>query len=139
MKNEMQSRARGGVAADAASSKSSRPRCAAIALLSGVLALTACGGEATESTASLSQGLSQWRVEAEAFNRYFDSDTTHSGNCGSGPVDAEVTSDPKGGTCNIGWTTAGEWLEYDVNVPQAGNYDVVLRVASGRGHHLCGH
>jgi hypothetical protein len=132
MKNEMPSRMSGGVATGPASSNSSRARSAKVALFSGVLALTACAGEAPEPTASLSQGLSQWRVEAEAFNRYFDSDTTHSGNCGSGPVDAEVTSDPKGGTCNIGWTTAGEWLEYDVNVPQAGNYDVVLRLASAQ-------
>lgn len=106
-------------------------RCGA-ALVAALLGLSACGGEAPESTASLRQGLSQWRIEAEAFNRFFDSDTAHSGNCGSGPVDAEVTSDPKGGACNIGWTTAGEWLEYDINVPQAGNYDVVLRVASAQ-------
>jgi hypothetical protein len=108
------------------------------ALIAGALALSACG-DAQESTASISQALSQLRIEAEAFNRFFDSDTAHSGNCGSGPVDAEVTTDPKGGQCNVGWTAPGEWLEYDVNIPQAGNYDVVLRLASaqaGRTVHL---
>jgi len=102
------------------------------ALLSTALALTACGGDAPESTASVNEALSQFRVQAEAYNRFFDSDTAHSGNCGSGPVDAEVTSDPNGGGCNIGWTAAGEWLEYDVNIPQSGNYNFVFRLASGQ-------
>jgi len=99
------------------------------ALISGAIALSACGGTA-ESSSSLSQELSQLRIEGEAFNRFFDSDAAHGGNCGAGPVDAEVTTDPKGGQCNIGWTTAGEWLEYDVNIAQGGNYDFVFRLAS---------
>lgn len=101
-------------------------------LVLGMLGLSACGGEPAEATQGVSQGLAQWRVEAEAFQRFYDSDTVHEGNCGSGPVDAEITSDPNGGGCNIGWTAAGEWLEYDVTVPQAGNYDMVLRVASAQ-------
>ena len=109
----------------------SRALCFAGALVSGVLGLAGCGN-APESTARLSQSLSQVRIEGEAFSRFFDTDSTHTGNCGSGPVDAEVTTDPKGGHCNIGWTAPGEWLEYDVNIPQAGNYDVVLRLASGQ-------
>ena len=103
----------------------------AAVLLSGTLALSACG-DAEESTASLTEALSQMRIEGEAYNRFFDTDTAHSGNCGSGPVDVEVTSDPNGGQCNIGWTAAGEWLEYDVNVLQTGNYDLVFRLASGQ-------
>lgn len=101
------------------------------ALISASLALPACS-DAPESTSKLTQDLSQLRIEGEAFNRFFDTDTAHSGNCGSGPVDAEVTSDPKGGGCNIGWTAAGEWLEYDVNIPETGSYDLVLRLASGQ-------
>jgi hypothetical protein len=132
MKNELRSRSFNGEAAGFWPRTLSRALASGAALLSGALALNGCGGEAPESLDRLSQGLSQSRVEAEAFNRYFDSDTAHSGNCGTGPVDAEVTADPKGGTCHVGWTTAGEWLEYDVNVPQAGNYDVVLRVASAQ-------
>ncbi len=128
----MQLRTSRGGAARFWARKVSRAVAAAGALLSGALALTACGGEATESIGTVSEALSQWRVEAEAFNRYFDSDTAHSGNCGSGPVDAETTTDPKGGTCHVGWTAAGEWLEYDVNVPQAGNYDIVLRLAAAQ-------
>ncbi|MEU5377786.1 carbohydrate-binding protein [Streptomyces sp. NPDC048231] len=34
---------------------------------------------------------------------------------------------------NVGWTAAGNWLRYDVDVPQSGTYDVELRVANGTG------
>lgn len=34
------------------------------------------------------------------------------------------------GAYNIGWTTAGEWLSYSVNVQTAGTYNLALRVAS---------
>ncbi|MFC9843537.1 carbohydrate-binding protein [Streptomyces sp. NPDC060223] len=32
---------------------------------------------------------------------------------------------------NVGWTAAGNWLTYAVDVPQAGSYDLELRVANG--------
>ena len=35
-----------------------------------------------------------------------------------------------GGGCNIGWTAAGEWLEYDVHVNNAGDFDAALRLAA---------
>jgi len=71
------------------------------------------------------------RVEAELFERFSDSDTLHSGNCGSGAVDQETTTDPNGGGCNIGWTKAGEWLEYDLNFASAGTFNLTFRLASG--------
>ena len=43
-------------------------------------------------------------------------------------VDA-VTDNSEGET--IGWTTAGEWLEYSIDVQTAGNYDLNIRYASG--------
>ena len=61
-------------------------------------------------------------IEAEDFVRFEDSTTAHSGDCGSGPVDQQVTSDTGGG-CNIGWTAAGEWLEYDVEVTIIDHYE----------------
>jgi hypothetical protein len=70
------------------------------------------------------------RLEAEAFDRFKDNDAAHSGNCGSGPVDAETTSDPFGGSCNVGWTGPGEWLEYDVRADSEQRFDVTVRVAS---------
>ena len=42
-------------------------------------------------------------------------------------VDVETSSD---GTLNVGWTGAGEWLKYTVNVTTAGVYSLQVRVAS---------
>lgn len=48
-------------------------------------------------------------------------------------VDIETCTDAGGGY-NLGYTTAGEWLEYTVNVQSAGNYDLDIRAAaSGDG------
>ena len=48
---------------------------------------------------------------------------------------ADVQSIPAGGY-NLGFARAGEWTEYTVNVPQAGNYGFEVRLASlkGGGH-----
>lgn len=43
-------------------------------------------------------------------------------------VDLETCTDAGGGY-NLGFATAGEWLEYTVNVTASGNYDLDLRVA----------
>jgi endonuclease/exonuclease/phosphatase family metal-dependent hydrolase len=60
-------------------------------------------------------------------------DTT-AGNSGGayrgGDVDLEPSSD---GGNNIGWTAAGEWLNYSVNVTSSGSYTLQLRVASATG------
>ena len=45
------------------------------------------------------------------------------------PVDIEVTGDVGGGF-NVGYVTAGETLTYDVVIPKAENYNLVLRVAN---------
>jgi phosphatidylserine/phosphatidylglycerophosphate/cardiolipin synthase-like enzyme len=45
-------------------------------------------------------------------------------------VDIEVSSE---GGFDVGWTTPGEWLNYTVNVTNAGTYTVQLRVASPGG------
>ncbi|WP_446219466.1 carbohydrate-binding protein [Micromonospora sp. IBHARD004] len=45
-----------------------------------------------------------------------------------------VESNPAAsGGQNIGWTAAGNWLTYRVEVGQAGTYDLELRVANGTG------
>jgi len=44
-------------------------------------------------------------------------------------VDIENCSDVGAGY-NIGWTSAGEWLAYDVNVATSGNYQLIARLAS---------
>jgi len=43
-------------------------------------------------------------------------------------VDLEVTTDTGGGV-NLGWTAAGQWFKYTVNVVTAGTYTVTFRVA----------
>jgi len=53
-------------------------------------------------------------------------------------VDIEQCSDGGGGH-NVGWTEAGEWLQYTVDVKTAGTYDIRFRVAttqSNRAMHL---
>ncbi|MFE0630830.1 carbohydrate-binding protein [Streptomyces sp. NPDC058864] len=37
------------------------------------------------------------------------------------------------GGANVGWTAAGNWLDYAADVPKAGTYDLELRVATGTG------
>ncbi len=51
-------------------------------------------------------------------------------------VDIETCTDVGAGY-NVGWATAGEWLEYSVDVKTAGTYDLDLRVAvDGTGRTL---
>jgi len=45
-------------------------------------------------------------------------------------VDLETTTDTGGGY-NLGWTAAGQWFKYTVNVSTAGTYTVTFRVANG--------
>lgn len=47
-------------------------------------------------------------------------------------VDIENCSDTGGGY-DVGWTATGEWLEYTVDVAEAGNYDISVRTASVPG------
>jgi len=44
-------------------------------------------------------------------------------------VDIETCSD-KGDGYNLGWTAAGEWLEYTVNVATTGKYNLLVRSSS---------
>ncbi|MBL6449963.1 carbohydrate-binding protein [Fulvivirga sp. 29W222] len=44
-------------------------------------------------------------------------------------IQLEVTTDQGGGQ-NVGWIDAGDWMEYTINAPEAGNYTVEYRVAS---------
>ncbi len=69
---------------------------------------------------------------------YLDSDNVNTpGQYRNTAVDVNVTQDAGGGY-DIGWTFAGEWLEYTVDVKSAGTYALDFRVASqglgGRFH-----
>lgn len=75
-------------------------------------------------------------IQAENFDNgganvaYSDTTSGNSGNLfRSGNVDIVASTDSGGGYA-IGYTRAGEWLEYTVNVPKTGTYSLDLRVAS---------
>jgi hypothetical protein len=77
------------------------------------------------------------RIQAEDYKAggegvgYHDLTAGNSGNVyRTDDVDIEATTDAGGGY-NVGWTQAGEWLAYDVNVAQTGLYNLTARLASG--------
>ena len=74
-------------------------------------------------------------LEAEAPNSYYDRTLGNSGSsqCGTTDLDAELTSDPNGGGCNVGWTDPGEWLKYNISLVTDGEYLATLRIASSSG------
>ncbi|MEM7555936.1 MAG: carbohydrate-binding protein, partial [Cyanobacteria bacterium P01_A01_bin.84] len=73
------------------------------------------------------------RIEAENYSSYFDNSNGNTGGAHRNDnVDIESTSDTGGGY-NVGWIESGEWLSYDFNVTEAGNYKLVSRVASAEG------
>jgi endonuclease/exonuclease/phosphatase family metal-dependent hydrolase len=76
-------------------------------------------------------------IQAESFDNgsagvaYYDSTTANQGGAyRSTAVDLEAAA---GGGYNVGWTTAGEWLKYGVNVTSAGTYTISFKVASAAG------
>ena len=79
-------------------------------------------------------------VQAENFDTggegvaYHDTDTTNNGGQyrTTDGVDIEATTDTGGGF-NVGWTAAGEYLKYTVNVATAGQYTLTFRTASLSG------
>src|ERR1700728_1576253 len=48
-------------------------------------------------------------------------------------VDLETTTDTGGPANDLGWTAAGQWFKYTINVATAGTYTVGLRLASPSG------
>jgi endoglucanase len=76
------------------------------------------------------------RIEAENFDNggkgvaYYNTNTTNPGGQyrTNETVGIQATSDTGGGY-NVGWTAAGDWLEYTMKIPEAGTYNLRLRVA----------
>ncbi len=68
-------------------------------------------------------------IQAEDYIRFHDNSSGNEGGAyKNDDVDIEESSDTAGGY-NIGWTEAGEWLEYDIELA-GGQYQVSSRVAS---------
>lgn len=100
---------------------------------------TTTGSHTISVTFKASAGISlPGRIQAEDFKAGGQgvgyNDLTPSDNQGgqyrpTEGVDIETTGDVGGGY-NVGWTQAGEWLAYDVNVAAAGPYNFTMRLAS---------
>jgi endonuclease/exonuclease/phosphatase family metal-dependent hydrolase len=96
------------------------------------------GGGSSSGGASSAFGGSAWgipgTIQTEDFDNggqfvgYFDQSP---GNAGGAyrASDVDLAATPNGGF-TVGWTSAGEWLKYTVNVTASGYYRVVARVAS---------
>jgi choice-of-anchor A domain-containing protein len=105
---------------------------AAAALMFAACLLVGCAHE-HEPVGTTAQAITlsaPYRVRALDYVGYQDTTSQHYGNCGSGAVDAETTSDAGSGGCNIGWTAPGEWLDYSIQFASAGKFHFVPRVAS---------
>jgi len=124
-------------------------RLAWIAVAAGLLG--ACGpsddfgAEGAEGIDSIDQAVRVTvpaRIQAEAYDRARELTpaSNSGGHCNRNDgVDMELTTDPNGGVCNVGWTDAGEWLEYDISVPNEAVFNIIARVASaqtGRAFHI---
>ncbi len=71
-------------------------------------------------------------IQAEDYNAFSDTSAGNSGGAyRTDDVDIEASTDTGAGF-NVGWTEAGEWLEYSVYLNQ-GTYDLKARVASQTG------
>ncbi|MEO0849486.1 MAG: carbohydrate-binding protein, partial [Cyanobacteria bacterium J06648_1] len=86
-------------------------------------------GETIEDV-NFGNSLEALRIETEDYEDYSDST---SGNAGgeyrNDDVDLGVSGDVGGGY-TVGWTNEGEYLTYNVDVPEDGTYQVVGRIAS---------
>lgn len=96
----------------------------------------------TAATSEQPYGGTPWtipgKIEAENYDvgnnlGYYDSDASNQGfSYRTNSVDIEPCSDTGGGY-DVGWTAAGEWLKYTVNVIKDSVYNVDVRVASQGG------
>jgi len=69
-------------------------------------------------------------IEAEDFDPAGTSDSTPGNEGGAYRTDVDVDIKTQGAGFAVGWMTAGEWLEYTVDVQAEGDYDVVLQVSA---------
>ena len=70
-------------------------------------------------------------IQSEDFIAAEDSTPENKGNCGD--MNQAVDLQPKaagGGTCDVNWTDAGEWLEYKIAVPEDKIYNIAVSLAA---------
>ncbi len=114
------------------------------ATTAGTFTVTASSGAVNASTsitvnAPVSGTVIPARIEAEDYDEggagvgYQDSTTGNTGGSyRQDDVDIEPTGDATG-AYNVGWITAGEWLQYTIDVPGAASFDMGFRVSSPTG------
>ena len=84
----------------------------------------------TVNDINFGNSLEALRVETEDYQDYSDSTSSNAGGeYRDDDVDLGVSGDVGGGY-TVGWINEGEWLAYDIDVPEDGTYQVVARVAS---------
>ncbi len=69
-------------------------------------------------------------IQAENFDPAGYSDATEGNEGGAYRADVDVDIKELGDGFAIGWMTAGEWVEYTIDVPVAGDYEVTLRAGA---------
>jgi hypothetical protein len=77
------------------------------------------------------------KIEAENYDiggeglTFHDSDNINQGGSNYRPADGVDIEELPPGNIHIGYTAAGEWLEYTINVVQSGTYTITASVSSG--------
>ncbi len=101
-----------------------------LSIAASLLVTVATTKSFADSTVENDTGQSVGRIEAESFSDSFDTDSVNRGGAHSEKgVDIEVTGDIDG-EFSVGWTVAGEWLEYDIDVAATARYRLNARIAS---------
>ncbi len=102
----------------------------------GVLVDESCPGDAADAYQG-TPGAIPGVIEAENFDDGGYSDSTSGNEGGAYRTDVDVDINELESGYDIGWMTAGEWLEYTVNVAEEGDYRIVVRAgAVDRGRTL---
>ena len=95
----------------------------------GVIAASDCPGNAADAFEGVPRAV-PGTIEAEDFDPEGYSDTTTGNEGDSYRTDVDVDIKELGAGYAIGWMRAGEWLEYTISVPSAGDYNVVVRAGA---------
>ena len=118
-----------------------RASIAAVALFALALAGLSAAGSAARAATGTPYGGTAAAVPGAVFAENYDTGgqgvaynvTSVNGTANgyrSDGVDLEATTDAGGPANDLGWTAAGQWFNYTVNVATAGTYTVGLRVAA---------
>ena len=100
--------------------------------------VTSSSSSSVGSSSSIAQSntASGFKVQAEDYTNASDTTPENKSNPNNAcvyrgfGVDVSGTGD-SGGGCHVGWTANGEWLDYVIDVRQAGQYKLTYRYASG--------